>query len=106
MTPPAVVVGNPLFGIINQSGTLVRFGSTTEASLQIQNANSAGQAFVIAQDGLINQLTIDLTPTRSTFSALSFLLNGTAGNVVIGIITEDNAQGQTTNQLLGDTRCW
>jgi len=97
MTPPAVVVGDPLFGITNQAGTLVRFGSTTEASLQIQNANSAGQAFIITQDAdaLINQLTIDLTPTGSTFTALSFLLNGTAGNAVTGIVTEDN--GQTTN---------
>lgn len=83
-------IGNPLFGTTNMTGFSVRFRGTETL---IAPAN--GQARIEAQDGSLNNLTIDLAstvagPSTATFTSTILNLDSTAAGSVTFTVIEDN----------------
>ncbi|MBA3248576.1 MAG: PEP-CTERM sorting domain-containing protein [Pyrinomonadaceae bacterium] len=87
----APATGNPVFGVTNMTNFSVRFLGT-----ETLNAETAmGQARVMAADGSLNNLTIDLastagSPANATFTSLILNPDASANGMITFTVTEDN----------------
>ena len=90
------LTGNPIFGLTNQTGLSVRF-----ASSKTLTAPANGQARIMATDGKLQDLTIDLP--GYTFTSLILNVDAAANGSITFIVTEDNNQQFTQTFSLGDS---
>lgn len=86
--------GNPIFGTTNQTGLSVRF-----ASNETLTAPANGQARIVAADGTLTNLTIDIP--GATFSSVILNIDSVAGGSVTFLVTENNGQTNTASFSLG-----
>lgn len=88
------VSGNPIFGTTNQTGFSVRF-----ASNETLTAPANGQARIVAADGTLTNLTIDIP--GATFSSVILNIDSVASGSVTFLVTENNGQTNTASFSLG-----